>query len=108
MEENNNPTPNVGKQPETYPPLRVPATVEELIEIGKLPNCVKDPQTFEGDPTQYIPWVHNVESILIYNNIVRHKPIYRTIIQAIRRRKCKGGADAHLPHTTYLATIGCQ
>ena len=68
----------------THPPLRASAT--ELSEIGKLFDCVKDLQPFEGDPTQYVSWIHDVE---------RQKPIYRAIIQAIRS-KCRGKVDAAL------------
>ena len=79
----------------SHPPLRAPATEAELAEIGKLPDCVKDLQPFEGDPTQYVSWIHSVENILKDYDIVRQRPIYRAIIQAIRR-KCRGKADAAL------------
>lgn len=77
------------------PPLQAPATEEDLNAIGKLPDCIKELQPFEGNPIHYVSWVHSVESILSDYQIVKNKPIYRAIIQAIRR-KCRGSADAAL------------
>ena len=76
-------------------PLCCPRTETDLKEISRLPDCVKELQVFDGNPTQYVSWVHNVESILKDFEIVRNKPIYRAILMHIRQ-KVRGSADAAL------------
>lgn len=76
-------------------PLRGPATEDELKGVERLPDCVKDLEIFEGDPVQYIYWVHSVEGILDDYKIVRPKPIYRAILKTIRG-KIRGKANAAL------------
>lgn len=76
-------------------PLRGPNTESELREIAKLPDPVKEIQVFEGNPTQYVSWVHNIETVLKDYEIVRGKPLYRAILQHIRQ-KIRGKADAAL------------
>lgn len=73
----------------------VPRSEQDLRDISKLPDCVKELQVFDGNPVEYISWIHNVESILEDYEIVRHKPLYRAILQSIRR-KVRGNADAAL------------
>lgn len=75
--------------------LSVPKNEQDLKDISKLPDCVKELQVFDGDPVQYISWVHSVESILSDYDIVRTKPIYRAILQSIRH-KIRGRADSAL------------
>lgn len=75
--------------------LALPKTPKDLDDIRKLPDCVRDLQIFEGNPVQYISWVHSVESILRDYEIVREKPIYRAILQHIRQ-KVRGPADTAL------------
>lgn len=70
--------------PAVVTPLRGPATEEELREVGRLPDSVKDLEIFEGDPVQYVYWVHSVEGILEDYKIVRSKPIYKAILKTIR------------------------
>lgn len=60
-----------------------------------MPDCVKELQVFDGNPVQYTSWIHNVDSILKDYEIVRSKPIYRAILQAIRQ-KIRGKADSAL------------
>lgn len=74
---------------------RAPRTELELRELSKLPDCVKELQPFDGNPTQYVSWIHSVETILADYEIVRTKPIYRAILQSIRQ-KIRGGADSAL------------
>lgn len=84
--------------PNQTPPdisLRSPVNEEELKEISRLPDCVKELQVFDGNPTNYISWIHNVENILKDYEIIRSKPIYRAILQSIRQ-KIRGPADAAL------------
>ena len=75
--------------------LQRPRTETELKDISRLPDSVKELSTFEGNPTQYISWVHSVETILKDFEIVRDKPIYRAIIQSVRQ-KVTGAADTAL------------
>lgn len=74
---------------------RLPRTELELREISQLPDRVKELQPFDGNPTQYVSWIHSVESILADYDIVRTKPIYRAILQSIRQ-KVRGSADTAL------------
>lgn len=76
-------------------PLRGPATEDELKEVGRLPDSVKDLEIFEGDPVQYVYWIHSVEGILDDYKIVRSRPIYRAILKTIRG-KIRGKANAAL------------
>lgn len=76
-------------------PLRGPNTELELKEISKLPDPVKEIQVFDGNPVQYVSWVHCVETVLKDYEIVRTKPLYRAILQHIRQ-KIRGKADSAL------------
>lgn len=82
-----NPTPSTS--------LRAPQTEAELKEVWKLPDCVRELQIFDGNPVDYLSWIHNVETILKDHEIVRNKPIYRAILQSIRQ-KIRGPADSAL------------
>lgn len=75
--------------------LQCPKTEQDLKDIDKLPDAVKELQIFNGNPTEYISWVHNVENILTDYEIVKHKPIYRAILQNIRQ-KIRGSANGAL------------
>lgn len=70
-------------------------TEADLREINRLPDSVKTLPTFEGNPVQFISWVHNVESILRDYDVVKSKPIYRAILRQIRQ-KIQGPADTAL------------
>lgn len=73
-------------------PLCSPRTEADLKEIGRLPDCVKELQVFDGNPTQYVSWVHTVEGILKDFSIIKDKPLYRAILQHVRQ-KIRGNAD---------------
>ena len=75
--------------------LQRPRTETDLKDISRLPDSVKELRTFEGNPTQYVSWVHSVETILKDFEIVKEKPIYRAIIQSVRQ-KIVGAADTAL------------
>lgn len=75
--------------------LQRPRTEADLKDISRLPDSVKELRTFEGNPTQYVSWVHSVETILKDFEIVKDKPIYRAIIQSVRQ-KIVGAADTAL------------
>lgn len=74
---------------------RAPSTEEELTAITRLPDTVKELQVFEGDPTEYVSWIQNVQDILADYQIVEGKPLYRAILKSIRN-KVRGGANAAL------------
>lgn len=76
-------------------PLQRPRTEDDLKDISRLPDSVKELRSFDGNPTQYISWIHSVETILKDFEIVRQKPIYRAIVQSIRQ-KVVGAADTAL------------
>lgn len=75
--------------------LQVPQTEEDLKSISRLPDSVKELRTFDGNPLHYVSWVHSVEMVLKDFEIVKNKPIYRSIMQSIRQ-KVVGEADAAL------------
>lgn len=75
--------------------LATPKTEKDLQDISRLPDSVKELQPFDGNPVQYISWIHSVEGILKDYEIVRNKPIYRAILQCIRQ-KVRGKADSAL------------
>lgn len=77
------------------PALQVPRTEEDLKAISRLPDSVKELRTFDGNPLHYVSWLHSVEMVLKDFEIVRDKPIYRSIMQSIRQ-KVVGEADAAL------------
>lgn len=77
------------------PALQVPQNEEDLKSISRIPDSVKELRTFDGNPLQYVSWVHAVEMVLKDFEIVRNKPIYRTIMQSIRQ-KIVDKADAAL------------
>lgn len=75
--------------------LQVPQTEEDLKSISRIPDSVKELRTFDGNPLQYVSWIHAVEMVLKDFEIVKNKPIYRTIMQSIRQ-KVVDKADAAL------------
>lgn len=77
------------------PPLQVPQNEEDLRSISRIPDSVKELRTFDGNPLQYVSWVHGVEMVLKDFEIVKNKPIYRTIMQSVRQ-KIVDKADAAL------------
>lgn len=80
---------------EVSPILQAPRNEEDLKMISRLPDSVKELRTFDGNPLQYVSWVHAVEMVLKDFEIVKEKPIYRSIMQSIRQ-KIIGDADAAL------------
>lgn len=94
VEESRN-TENNTQSPSSVEPLRGPSNENELREISKLPDPVKEIQVFDGNPVQYVSWMHCVETVLKDYEIVRTKPLYRAILQHIRQ-KIRGKADSAL------------
>ena len=52
----------------------------------KLPDYVRGLQVFDGNPVQYLSWVHTLEILLRGFKILRQKPINRAILQSIRQK----------------------
>ena len=88
-------------------PLQQPRTEDDLKDISRLPDSVKEFQAFDGSPTQYISWIHSVEIVLKDFDIVKHKPIYRAIVQSIRQ-KVVGVVDTALISTMCSMTTGMK
>lgn len=94
---------NVAPVAEVQP--RAPTSEADLKDISRLPDSVKELQAFDGNPVQYVSWVHSVESILSDFKVVKNKPIYRAILQHIRQ-KVRGAADAALISYNILTPTG--
>lgn len=66
---------------ENPPVLQVPRNEEDLKMISKLPDSVKELRTFDGNPLQYVSWVHSVEMVLKDFDIVKENhyiaPFYK-------------------------------
>ncbi|KAH8318208.1 hypothetical protein KR067_009406, partial [Drosophila pandora] len=76
-------------------PLVRPRTKYELKETSTLIDCVKELQTFEGEPGKYVSWINRAQAIVNDYEIIIGKPLYRTIILYIRQ-KIRGDADLAL------------
>jgi len=51
--------------------------------------------TLEGDSEKYISWINRVQSIINDYEVIREKPIYRSVLIQIRQ-KIRGNADMAL------------
>lgn len=67
-------------------PLQRPWTEGDFRDISRLPDSVKELRSFDGSPTQYLSRIYSVEMILKDFEIVKQKPIYRAIVQSIRKK----------------------
>uniref|UniRef100_W8C819 Retrovirus-related Gag polyprotein from transposon opus n=1 Tax=Ceratitis capitata TaxID=7213 RepID=W8C819_CERCA len=76
-------------------PFQAPANEADLKDISHLPDCVKELRVFDGNPVEYVSWIHSVETILSDFKVVQGKPLYRAILQHVRQ-KVRGAADAAL------------
>jgi len=73
-----------------------PARTEyELKEIARLPDCVKELQVFEGEAGGYDPWMGRAEAILKDYEIIKERPLYRSIVVSTRT-KIRGSAETTL------------
>lgn len=73
-------------------PLARPRNEYELKEIARLPDSVKLLRTFDGQAERYLSWINQVQSIIDDYEIIKEKPLFRSIVQHIRR-KIVGNAD---------------
>lgn len=76
-------------------PLARPRTIFDLAECGKIPDCIKDLQIFEGNAIEFESWANRIESILTDHEMIREKSQYRAMITYIRQ-KIRGPADIAL------------
>jgi len=76
-------------------PLTRPRTEYELKESSAVPDCVKKLLTFEGDSEKYISWINRAQSIINDYEVIREKPLYRSVPIQIRQ-KIRGNADTAL------------
>jgi len=67
----------------------------ELKEIGRLPDCVKELQVFDGEPDTFVSWLGRAEAILRDYEIIKNRPLYRSILLHIRQ-KIRGTAETAL------------
>lgn len=79
-------------QPKPLTPAR---NEYELKEISKLPDCVKELQVFEGEFDNYASWIGRAKAILKDYQIIKDRPIYRSIVLHIRQ-KIRGNAETAL------------
>lgn len=84
------PAPGLGPRP-VPEPVR---PTENFIEIGRIPDFLKDLRSFNGNPTELMNWILDVEGIF---NMYRHIPVeslqYDLIEKSIRRRITGEAAD---------------
>jgi len=76
-------------------PLTRPRTEYELKESSTVPDCVREFLTFEGDSEKYISWINRAQSIINDYEVIREKPLYRSVLIQIRQ-KIRGKADMAL------------
>lgn len=73
-------------------PLARPRNEYELKEIARLPDSVKLLRTFDGQVERYFSWVNRAQSIIDDYEIIKEKPLFRSIVLHIRQ-KIVGNAD---------------
>ncbi|KAH8338620.1 hypothetical protein KR059_010395, partial [Drosophila kikkawai] len=76
-------------------PLIAARTEYELKKISRLPDCVKELQVFEGEAGTYDSWMGRAETILKDYEIIKERPLYRSIVVSIRQ-KIRGNAETTL------------
>lgn len=42
----------------------IPMTTQQFIDLGKIPDFVRDVKPFTGDPTRLVDWLSDVDAIL--------------------------------------------
>ncbi|KAH8357013.1 hypothetical protein KR084_010629, partial [Drosophila pseudotakahashii] len=76
-------------------PLTRPRTEYELKESSAVPDCVKELLTFEDDSEKYLSWINRAQTIINDYEVIREKPLYRSVLIQIRQ-KIRGNADMAL------------
>lgn len=57
-----------------HQPLARARTEYELKEISTFPDCVKELQTFDGKPGEYVSWINRAQSLLSDYEVFRGRP----------------------------------
>lgn len=76
-------------------PLTKERNEYELKEASTLPDCVRELQVFEGQPEGYVSWISRAQSILNEYQVIKNRPLYRSIVFHIRN-KIRGNANTSL------------
>jgi len=66
-------------------PIARPRTEYELKDSSAVPDCAKELLTFEGDSEKYFSWINRPQSIINDYDVIREKPLYRSVLIHIRR-----------------------
>lgn len=69
-----------------------PLSTEEFINIGKIPDFVKDIKIFYGDPTKLTDWISDVDSIFRAYREKGATPVQISVLERTVRRKVDGEA----------------
>lgn len=88
-----NPIPGPAPQPNPNPePAVAPLTMQQFIELGKLPDFIRDLQVFDGQPTELLAWLTDVEGIFSMYRDAGATEAQLVLIERSIRRKIKGEA----------------
>lgn len=77
--------------PNPVPPPS-PMTIQQFIDLGKVPDFVKEIKIFKGDPTRLIDWITDVDSIFRTYRDNGATPSQINILERSVRRKIDGEA----------------
>lgn len=74
------------------PPAVPPMTTQQFIDLGKIPDFVRDVRSFSGDPTRLVDWIADVEAIFRTYRDNGATPAQLNILERTIRRKIEGEA----------------
>lgn len=79
---------NEARNPVVTPPVPLARARNEfeLKEVSTLPDCVKELQTFEGQPERYVSWVNRAQAILDDYEVIKGRPLFRAILVTLGKR----------------------
>lgn len=81
-------------EPRPPVPMPPPAPVENFVELGRIPDFLKDLRSFNGNPTELMNWILDVEGIFqMYHYIPKNSLQYDLIEKSVRRRIVGEAAD---------------
>lgn len=88
-----NPNPAPAPQPAPNPrPVVAPLTMQQFIELGKLPDFIRYLQVFDGKPTELLAWLTDVEAIFDMYREAGASNAQLELIERSIRRKIRGEA----------------
>lgn len=73
-------------------PVIPPLTMQQFIELGKLPDFLRDLQPFDGRPTELINWLADVQGVIDMYREHGATDAQLELIGRSVRRKIKGEA----------------